>query len=55
MTILLLFKERLIYEKADKIDPASGMAIKEKLVRRVMDCGNELKVCCPAPCAVTPG
>lgn len=37
---IVTFKERLIYEKAEKIDPASGMSIKEKLVRRVMDCGN---------------
>lgn len=34
------FKERLVYEKADKIDPTSGVAIKEKLVHRVMDCDN---------------
>ena len=38
---IVTFKERLIYEKAEKIDPASGMSIKEKLVRRVMDCGNK--------------
>jgi hypothetical protein len=35
---LVIFKERIIYATADKIDPTSGMAIKEKLVRRVMDC-----------------
>lgn len=37
---IVIFKERLIYENADKIDPASGVAIKEKLVRRVMDCNK---------------
>lgn len=35
---LVIFKERIIYNSADKIDPASGMSIKEKLVRRVMNC-----------------
>lgn len=35
---LVIFKERIIYSSADKIDPTSGMAIKEKLVRRVMNC-----------------
>ena len=38
---VVIFKERLTYETAEKIDPASGMAIKEKLVRRVMDCRNK--------------
>jgi hypothetical protein len=38
---IVIFKERLTYETAEKIDPASGMAIKEKLVRRVMDCRNK--------------
>ena len=38
---IVIFKERLTYEKAEKIDPASGMSIKEKLVRRVMDCRNK--------------
>jgi hypothetical protein len=38
---IVIFKERLTYEKAEKIDPASGMPIKEKLVRRVMDCSNK--------------
>jgi hypothetical protein len=37
---LVIFKERLTYTIADKIDPASGMAIKEKLVKRVMDCAK---------------
>lgn len=35
---LVIFKERIIYSAADKIDPTSGMAIKEKLVHRVMNC-----------------
>ena len=38
---VVIFKELLTYETAEKIDPASGMAIKEKLVRRVMDCRNK--------------
>lgn len=38
---IVVFKERLTYDKADKTDPASGMLIKEKLVRRVMDCGTK--------------
>ncbi len=37
---LVIFKERLTYTNSDKIDPASGMAIKEKLVKRVMDCAR---------------
>ena len=36
----VIFKERLTYTNSDKIDPASGIAIKEKLVKRVMDCAN---------------
>lgn len=35
---LVTFKERLTYMTTDKIDPASGMAVKEKMVKRVMDC-----------------
>ena len=38
---VVVFKERLTYDKADKTDSASGLLIKEKLVRRVMDCGNK--------------
>ena len=37
---VVVFKERLTYDKADKTDPASGLLIKEKLVHRVMDCSN---------------
>ncbi len=37
---LVIFKERLTYITPDKIDQASGMAIKEKLVKRVMDCAK---------------
>ena len=37
----VIFKERLTYVNADKIDSASGMLIKVKLVRRVMDCVNK--------------
>ena len=38
---VVVFKERLTYDKADKTDPARGLLIKEKLVRRVMDCSNK--------------
>ncbi len=38
---VVVFEERLTYDKADKTDPASGLLIKEKLVRRVMDCSNK--------------
>lgn len=34
------FWERLVYLKPDQKDPASGRMIKEKLVRRVLDCAS---------------
>jgi hypothetical protein len=33
-----MFRERLTYEKPEKVDAASGMLIREKLVHRIMDC-----------------
>lgn len=38
---VVVFKERLTYDKADKTDPANGLLIKEKIVRRVMNCSNK--------------
>ena len=34
------FWEKLVYAKPDQKDPASGRMIKEKLVRRILDCAN---------------
>lgn len=34
------FWEKLVYVKPEQKDPASGRMIKEKLVRRIVDCAN---------------
>jgi hypothetical protein len=38
---IAMFRERLTYDIPDKVDEASGMLIREKLVHRVMDCKNK--------------
>lgn len=38
---LAMFSERLTFDKPDKVDQASGMLIREKLVHRIMDCKNK--------------
>lgn len=37
---LAMFNERLTFDQPDKVDEASGMLIREKLVHRLMDCKN---------------